>query len=107
MRCFQKIAGIILAVVCIRVGMSESAPAQSPAHADHRFSGAEHWAQVFDDPERDKWQKPHEVISALKLAPDATVADIGAGCARADALTPSGAAQGDKATIAAPAALIR
>jgi predicted methyltransferase len=54
-------------------------PAQSPGHADHRFSGAEHWAKVFDDPERDKWQRPHEVISALKLPPAATVADIGAG----------------------------
>jgi cyclopropane fatty-acyl-phospholipid synthase-like methyltransferase len=83
MRCFQKIAGIVLAVACIYAGVSESAhaqsPAQSPAHAEHRFSGAEHWAQVFDDPERDKWQKPHEVIAALKLLPDATVADIGAG----------------------------
>jgi predicted methyltransferase len=53
--------------------------AQSPDHAHHSFSGAEHWAKVFDDPERDKWQKPHEVISALKLSPNATVADIGAG----------------------------
>lgn len=45
----------------------------------HSFHGAEHWAKVFDDPERDKWQKPHEVITALKLAPDAAVADIGSG----------------------------
>jgi ubiquinone/menaquinone biosynthesis C-methylase UbiE len=34
---------------------------------------------VFDDPARDAWQKPHEVIQALKLAPEAVVADIGAG----------------------------
>jgi predicted methyltransferase len=53
--------------------------AQSPSHADHSFSGAEKWAKVFDDPQRDAWQKPHEVISALKLAPDAVVADIGSG----------------------------
>jgi predicted methyltransferase len=53
--------------------------AQSPDHANHSFGGAEHWAKVFDDPERDQWQKPHEVIAALKLAPDAAVADIGAG----------------------------
>ena len=53
--------------------------AQSPDHAHHKFSGAEHWAKVFDDPERDKWQKPHEVITALRLAPDQSVADIGAG----------------------------
>ena len=53
--------------------------AQAPHTHDHSFSGAEHWAKVFDDPQRDAWQKPHEVIQALKLAPDAVVADIGAG----------------------------
>ncbi len=53
--------------------------AQSPAHGNHSFSGAEHWAKVFDDPARDQWQKPHEVIAALKLQPNAAVADIGSG----------------------------
>jgi len=53
--------------------------AQSPHTREHRFSGAEHWARVFDDPARDAWQKPHEVIEALALAPDAAVADIGSG----------------------------
>jgi len=48
-----------------------------PMH--HRFGNAEHWAQVFDDPARDKWQKPDQVIAALALAPDARVADIGSG----------------------------
>lgn len=55
------------------------AASQSPHTHDHSFSGAEQWAKVFDDPERDAWQKPHEVIQALKLKPDAVVADIGAG----------------------------
>jgi SAM-dependent methyltransferase len=62
-----------LALVCL------SAAAQSPHTREHRFSGAEHWARVFDDPARDTWQKPHEVIEALALAPDAAVADIGSG----------------------------
>ena len=53
--------------------------AQSPHTHDHSFSGAEHWAKVFDDPKRDAWQKPHEVIQALKLKPDAVIADIGSG----------------------------
>jgi predicted methyltransferase len=46
---------------------------------DHRFHGAQQWSEVFDDPRRDAWQKPHEVIQALELAPDAVVADVGAG----------------------------
>ena len=55
------------------------AGAQQSPHAQHRFDDAERWAHVFDDPKRDAWQKPHEVIQALALKPDAVVADIGAG----------------------------
>ena len=55
------------------------AAAQSPSTHEHRFSGAERWAHVFDDPARDAWQKPHEVIEALAPKPDAVVADIGSG----------------------------
>src|SRR5262249_56052324 len=46
---------------------------------EHRFSDAERWSKIFDDPARDAWQKPREVISALAVAPDAAVADIGSG----------------------------
>jgi len=55
------------------------ARAQSPHSREHSFGGAERWAKVFDDPERDAWQKPHEVIGALALRPDAVIADIGSG----------------------------
>jgi len=34
---------------------------------------------MLDDPERDAYQKPHEVITALKLKEGEVVADIGAG----------------------------
>jgi cyclopropane fatty-acyl-phospholipid synthase-like methyltransferase len=53
--------------------------AQSPHTHEHSFEDASKWARVFDDPARDAWQKPHEVIRALRLAPDALVADIGSG----------------------------
>ena len=56
-----------------------SAFAQAPHEHQHRFDDAEKWAHVFDDPKRDHWQKPHEVIHALKLSDTAVVADIGAG----------------------------
>jgi FkbM family methyltransferase len=67
---------------------------QTPHTHQHGFTGAEAWARVFDDPDRDRWQKPHEVIMALQLAPDARVADIGAGtgyfAARLAHMTPNG-----------------
>lgn len=53
--------------------------AQTPHTHQHGFGDAEKWAHVFDDPERDAWQKPHQVIQALGLKPDAVVADLGAG----------------------------
>lgn len=53
--------------------------AQAPHTHQHSFNDAEKWARSFDDPRRDVWQKPHEVITALALSPDAVVADIGAG----------------------------
>jgi predicted methyltransferase len=55
------------------------ASAQSAHTHQHSFGDAEKWAQVFDDPKRDAWQKPHEVIQALALTPGAVIADIGSG----------------------------
>jgi len=72
-----------LAAVCVALGSAGwpwmPASAQSPATHQHSFSGADQWAHVLDDPKRDAWQKPHEVIQALALKPDAVIADIGSG----------------------------
>ena len=51
--------------------------AQVP-HQHHPPDSSE-YAKVLDDPSRDEWQRPHEVVMALGLRPDETVADIGAG----------------------------
>jgi predicted methyltransferase len=59
--------------------LAGAAAAQAPHTHQHSFSGAEQWAHILDDPKRDAWQKPHEVIQALALKPDAVVADIGSG----------------------------
>jgi predicted methyltransferase len=45
----------------------------------HRFDDAAAWAKEFDDPARDAWQKPAEVVALLKLTAGMKVADIGAG----------------------------
>ena len=45
----------------------------------HSFGRAEEWAKEFDDPNRDAWQKPDEILDALHLERTARVADIGAG----------------------------
>ena len=45
----------------------------------HRFEDAARWAKDFDDPTRDAWQRPADVIAAMKISEGQTVADIGAG----------------------------
>ena len=67
------------AVAVFAAILSGPLPAQTPDTHRHSFGDADKWAKVFDDPARDAWQKPHEVIMALKLAPDAAVADVGSG----------------------------
>jgi SAM-dependent methyltransferase len=66
-------------VALLAASLSWPAAAQSPHSHQHGFHGASQWAQVFDDPARDEWQKPHEVIVALRIPADALIADIGAG----------------------------
>ncbi len=45
----------------------------------HRFDDAAGWAKVFDDPTRDEWQKPAEVMAVMAITPGMIVADVGAG----------------------------
>lgn len=45
----------------------------------HAFTDAAEWAKVFDDPARDAWQRPDDVVRAMDLSPTMSVADIGAG----------------------------
>jgi len=66
-----------------------SSPASTPtapaAAADHhgphmhRFQSADQWAKEFDDPARDAWQRPADVVAAMRLQPGMTVVDLGAG----------------------------
>lgn len=43
------------------------------------FSDAQAFSKSFDDPERDAWQRPAEVIEHMKIAPGSVVADLGTG----------------------------
>lgn len=48
-------------------------------HQHHPPRSAEEYAKVLENPQRDAWQKPHEVIQALGIKPTDVIADIGAG----------------------------
>jgi SAM-dependent methyltransferase len=76
-------------VACGRPGAAApaaAAPAPAAEHhrhssptAQHRFRDPERWSKEFDDPARDRWQRPDDVVGFLALRPDAVVADLGAG----------------------------
>jgi cyclopropane fatty-acyl-phospholipid synthase-like methyltransferase len=77
---------ILVAVLALGCGTAKpestlppGAEHHHPAAMVHRFTDAEAWAKVFDDPARDAWQHPDDVMAALALSPNMTVADIGAG----------------------------
>ena len=48
-------------------------------HQHHPPQDAEEYARVLEDPQRDMWQLPHDVLTALDVKPQEAIADIGAG----------------------------
>jgi ubiquinone/menaquinone biosynthesis C-methylase UbiE len=58
---------------------AKAEPGPYRATSERRFDNVEHWTKVFDDPERDEWQKPRQLVGALQIGKGDTVADLGAG----------------------------
>jgi predicted methyltransferase len=92
MTCRLPVAALVIALSACHPtpATSPTAPSAAPpvtvAHLEgthaplvHRFQAAEQWAREFDDPRRDEWQKPQEIIAAMKLESGMVVADLGAG----------------------------
>jgi SAM-dependent methyltransferase len=65
---------LFLSLACAPRSQHHAGP---PGHT-HRFDDAQHWAAKFEDPKRDQWQKPQEVLDALQLPDQGSIADLGA-----------------------------
>jgi ubiquinone/menaquinone biosynthesis C-methylase UbiE len=60
--------------------LTQPALAQAPGEHVHRLHGdPAAYIKALEDPARDAYQKPHEVIEALAINPGEIVADIGSG----------------------------
>ena len=64
--------------------ISATVYAQDAARRDHQQMNRLHndpkaYMKALEDPKRDEYQKPHEVLKALSIKPGETIADIGAG----------------------------
>ena len=69
-----------LIALALLAGIAGHAFARSDDATTHQpFDDVEYWRKVFDDPARDRWQKPRELVKALGVRPGMVVADLGAG----------------------------
>jgi ubiquinone/menaquinone biosynthesis C-methylase UbiE len=70
-------AGVLLWVVAPCAAQDQTPRSHEEMHRLHRDPKA--YIAMLEDPKRDAYQKPHEVVTALGLKPGETLADIGSG----------------------------
>ncbi len=80
----MKKSGWLVCVSVFVMGCATPAPArdaQGHAHRSHahRFEDPSKYAAQWNDPARDAYQKPDELLEIMEVAPGMTVADLGAG----------------------------
>jgi ubiquinone/menaquinone biosynthesis C-methylase UbiE len=71
------VTAVVVALVFAAVSSAGGGP--HDATTPQRFDDAGYWEKVFDDPERDAWQKPAALVRGLGVLPGMVVADLGAG----------------------------
>ncbi len=69
---------ILTLLVYLLLSCANPQKQHTPA-SQQRFEDIERWVKIFEDPKRDEWQKPEEVVQFLNLKPGDVIADIGAG----------------------------
>ena len=75
-------SGFVVALTVVALATASSAfpqAAATPHEMHHRHGDPMAYIASLDDPARDAYQKPDEVLKALALRPGEVVADIGAG----------------------------
>lgn len=71
---------VLLSMLLFPLTVTAQDSSKRDAHQMHRLHGDPNaYIEALEDPKRDAYQKPHEVLSALGLKPGEVIADIGAG----------------------------
>lgn len=77
------LCGLVAVALAARPAVAQHetkhAKKDSSDHYSHSFEHPERYADDWNDPERDAWQKPDVVLGAMGLEPGMTVADLGTG----------------------------
>jgi arsenite methyltransferase len=74
---FPLMAAAALVLVVPAAAQDQTPRSHEEMHRLHRDPKA--YIAMLEDPKRDAYQKPHEVLMALDLQPGETVADVGSG----------------------------
>jgi arsenite methyltransferase len=76
----MKIVAVFFSVLLIPAAISAQDAVKRDQHQMHRLhSDPKSYIGALEDPKRDAYQKPHEVLTALNLKSGEVIADIGAG----------------------------
>jgi cyclopropane fatty-acyl-phospholipid synthase-like methyltransferase len=73
----KHILKLVFILIITSCSHTQSNTKHSKHSHHHRFDDAKKWEKIFEDQSRDKWQKPDEVLAALKIEKNSIVADIG------------------------------
>jgi len=76
----MQVGAVLIAILALDSGVCLGQVHDQAEHSHHHGSrSVEEWRRILEDPSRDGWQKPTQVVEALGLRPGQDVADIGAG----------------------------
>ena len=75
MKLLLTLTGLLLAVTV----HAQDAAKRDPQQMHRLHNDPKAYLQALEDPKRDEYQKPHEVLTALNIKPGEVIADIGAG----------------------------
>lgn len=68
-------AGLVVAVACLQL----AAQTPQPSKSQHGKLFPPQDLGLLEAPDRDEWQRPHQILDALGIADASVVADVGAG----------------------------
>ena len=72
----MKTSNLVFTVILFLFSsLAVSFSGQQVQKVPHRFDDIAVWVKVFEDPERDKWQHPKEVVRTMNLKRDDVIAD--------------------------------
>ncbi len=69
------VVGLVVAAACLQLAAQTPPPAKSP----HGRLFPPQDLGLLEAPDRDEWQRPHQILDALGIADASVVADVGAG----------------------------